>query len=86
MLKSLVKKALNDLLPTLKRELFADLISHFGGIYKLDPKSQYMIVVKDEETAQQLVKEINERFETDSRLIVLAAEEVNVVQFTKRRQ
>ncbi len=85
MLKKLVKKALDDLLPTLKGELYMDLISHLQGIYKVDPKSQYMIIVKDDETAQQLVQALNESFDPQSRIVVLAAEDVNLIEITKRR-
>ncbi len=85
MLKQLVKKTLDELLPTLKGEMLNDLLSHLGGIYKMDPKAQYMIIVKDDETAQQLVQALNERFDPESRIVVLAAEDVNLIQITKRR-
>ena len=76
MLTRIVRKVVAALLPDV-------LTEHLGGLYKLDPKAQYMLVVKDDATAQQLVKAINDHLDPSSRIIVLAAESVSLVEINK---
>lgn len=87
MFKKLLREIVNDLWPELredlKQALSVTLVQDIRGVYKLDKNAQYMIIVKDDETAQQLVQAINDHLDPQMRIIVLAAADVSLVEISK---
>lgn len=70
-----------DIARELAKQTMLDSIAH---VYQLDPQSQYMIVVPDQETARQLADEMARRFDPSSRIVIVAADEVNLIELKRR--
>ena len=89
--KQTVRDAIYEMWPEisklLKSDVYALLLQNVTGLFTFEQNSQYLVVVRDDETAQELVAAFNQRFSPNTRIIVLAAEDVRVLQITgtKRR-